>query len=154
MKLSSNKALGKLSILLLLLTFFVVAGIPVRAQQDPHPIVGSWRLNETASLDQMDADVKRHLDTSPQLKAQVLAAYIGRVITFGEDGSYVQQMANGNGFNGVWRIDNNVLIIMRNNVEVCRQRITKLNDGRLDMAMSPASGDTRPLLPQLRFNKN
>ena len=124
------------------------------SQGSPHSIEGSWTFNDTASFPKMNLEVKQHLDSLPQLKTQVLANYVGRVLTFNSDGTYMQVMTNGNSVNGTWSITpEDMLLIDDGNGNVLQQRIITINPSVLILA-HPVLGDSLPLFKQTHFTKN
>ncbi len=124
------------------------------SQGSPHTIEGSWTFNDTASFPKMNLEVKQHLDSLPQFKSQVLANYVGRIMTFNSDGTYVQAMTNGNSVNGTWSITpENMLLINDGSGNVLQQRILTINPSVLILA-HPVLGDSRPLFKQTHFTKN
>lgn len=151
------KTLQKISVKLapiLCCIVFLMTTIDLKSQTQPHPIVGSWTFNETASFPKMNIEVKQHLDSLPQLKTQVLSNYVGRVMTFNTNGTYQQFMTNGSSLSGTWSIDpSNLLVIDYGNGNVLQQQIVTLNPATLILA-HPVLGDTRPLFRQIHFTKN
>ncbi len=140
--------------LILFSLIFSMATIGIRAQSQPHPIVGNWIFDEVSSMAQMNLEVKQHLDSLPQLRTQVLSNYIGRTMHFIEDGSYQQLMTNGNSLTGTWSIlAPDVLLITDGSGNVLQQQIVTLSPSTL-ILKHPVLGDTRPLFNQVHFTKN
>lgn len=116
-------------------------------------LLGTWTFNVGPSFARMSPDIKSQMDERPDLKGAIFSAYEGRTVSFLENGDYVQAMANGKVLYGKWSLNNNVLRITSPEGANFEHPILELKSSRLVLGVL-SSGEARPYLPELYYNKN
>ncbi|WP_394974006.1 hypothetical protein [uncultured Croceitalea sp.] len=67
-------------------------------------LTGTWLFDDATSFATIEPATRAHMDTVPQLKTQLLSAYIGRKVFFGSDGAYKVILSDGRGASGNWKL--------------------------------------------------
>ena len=88
----------------MLLTAMVLVSSEIKGQEsfDISNLPGTWTFDPEASFARMDPDIKNYLNKNPDIKAEFLLAYEGRTLTFFDNGTMVQAMANGMSLTANW----------------------------------------------------
>jgi len=123
------------------------------AQQSKATLTGTWTIDMDGTYAQIDQDIKAQMEMMPEIKTTVLAAYQGRSLSFGADGTYVQQQANGPKITGKWQLQGRTLHIDDGQGHKQQQELAQLTSEKL-VLLQPRLGDTRPYFSQLHFIKN
>jgi len=139
---------------LLISCFFSINLLTAQNNNKQHPLVGTWSFNQTLSFAKMVPEDKNEFDKNGQMKTQILSAYDGRTLFFGEQGEYLQVMADGSSITGNWVLDsdNNVLTITNNLGSSIKQSISKLNASQLSLVLI-TGGNAKAIIPEQYYTK-
>lgn len=139
-------------ITILILAVFCNTAI-LAQKKEVHPLIGTWEFDYTSSVTKIERTSKARLDSVPQQKSTFEAAYRGRKIFFGDDGSFAQQLADGRRSTGTWAADNNNgLVIVDPSGNKYPLNIQTLN--KTHLVLKPiVSGEAKPVLPEWYFKK-
>lgn len=139
----------------LLFTMFFVTTV-ISAQTTQEQLIGTWVFNYDASFAKIDSNAKTHLDKMDiSRKERLENAYKGRTITFGADGSYLQQLADGRKVFGTWVLSGNGKDILVKNPEgkELNLKIKTLNSTSLILNPNDL-GKGKSMLSDWHFSKN
>ena len=125
-----------------------------QAQDPANPsIVGVWAFNYARSLAGAAADARAQLDNVPRFRAQVEAAYNGRLIAFNENGQYQLQLANGTLLQGTWQWDSSSTVLITDPSGASfRQQVVQLNATTL--VLQPLTGNSPTFFPEYHYLRN
>ena len=143
-------------IYLIVLVLFLGFTAKVSSQETSTLLTGTWTFDYQESVQQMDAASKMHLDSvSSVRRARIEQSYIGRLITFNTDGSYLQTLSNGHTANGTWTLseDSQYVIITDPNGNQYTQQIQSISATQLILKPILES-NVRMIIPQWSFVKS
>lgn len=142
--------------LLLFITVLLSGSIKLHGQKvkDVSVLIGTWTFNQGPSFAKIRSELNTQLDSTPEVKSQIISAYVGRKISFYVNGDYLQVLADGRSVSGTWVLDpSNLLSITSANGGVYQQQIIALSNGRLVIAPI-VTGDNESIIPEWHFIKN
>jgi hypothetical protein len=122
------------------------------AQQE-NSILGTWKFSDSESFARISMEVQAQLDTIPSLKSEIFASYMGREMSFMEDGSFRQKMPNGAVIPGKWALRDKLLILIDPEGNEYPQEIEELTDSWLRLRV-PSSEDAKAVLTEIIYTKN
>lgn len=143
------------AIVILLIVF--VLPIKVFSQGNQEQLLGTWVFDYDASFAKMDSISKAHYNRmDANRKTQMKKAYKGRVMTFGIDGSYVQQSIDGHKIVASWVLgDNSKDIVVTNPAgKELRLKIKKIGANFLVLNPVETNPVGRAMISELHFIKN
>lgn len=121
--------------------------------QQGSSIVGTWRFSDTESFARISGEIQAQLDTIPSLKSEIFASYIGREMSFMEDGTFSQKMPNGAVIPGRWALRDNQLVLIDPEGNEYPQEIEELTGSRLRLRV-PSSEGAKAVLTEIIYTKN
>lgn len=136
---------------MLLLLALILLSSNVRGQEF-HPIVGTWVFNGTNSYPKMIIEAKTRMDTIPNLRSKFYSDYDGRSMIFLPNGNFTQVMGSGIRLNGTWSVEGKTLVLRNEKGESFYQQIGELTSNSMILIL-PSNGESKPVLPELHFQK-
>ena len=140
---------------IMLLALFTMALQYSYAQtRDKSPLIATWTFDYETALRSMDENAKTHyskMDTSRRTRLEEL--YRNRKLTFLEDGTYVQEIADGRKREGTWKVKDRSLVLTDADNFDYDYSIVELSDSRISIKLI-ITGKAQPLLTTLHFTKN
>jgi len=121
---------------------------------DTSSIIATWTFDYETALRSMDEDAKTHyakMDTNRRTRLEEL--YKNRKLTFLEDGTYVQEIADGRKREGTWKVRGKLLVLTDADDFDYDYSIVELSDSRVSIKLI-ITGKAQPLLTTLHFTKN
>ena len=140
----------------ILLSFLVLPIVMAHGQNTMDQevsLVGTWTFSAEPSFAKITAEDKDLMDSSPQLKSNVLNGYMGRVLIFNSDGSFSQMDGSGKRVSGSWNLQGQALTIRSLAGSTWIQQVTLVGLDHLVLTQM-AKGEALPILPELHFTKN
>ncbi len=122
-------------------------------QPNPLELIGSWTFQQGPSFARITPEFKERLDDDPQLKSNVFAGYIDRIMTFNANGTFSQRIGSGAEMNGTWQLQDDVLTITDASGNLWIQQVNRLDQNQLILDQGD-QGEAKPVIPQLYFFKN
>ena len=140
---------------IMLLALFTMALQYSHAQStDTSSIIATWTFDYETALQSMDQKAKTHyekMDTNRRTRLEKL--YKNRKLTFLEDGTYVQEIADGRRRTGTWNVKGKSLVLTDADDFDYDYNIVELSDARVSIKPI-VTGKAQPLLTTLHFTKN
>lgn len=143
------------TIIILLIVF--VLPIKVFSQSNQEQLLGTWVFDYDASFAKMDSISKAHYNRmDANRKTQMEKAYKGRAMTFGNDGSYVQQSIDGHKIVASWVLSDNSKDIVVTNPEGKELRLKIKKIGANFLVLNPVETNTvgKAMISELHFTKH
>lgn len=121
------------SMFILFFLVFQARSIAQVTQDKSSQVIGTWVFNFDTSIGSMDEKAKNHyVKMGVERQEKVKRAYQNRIITFGPDGDFAQELSDGRTVKGTWQINKNKLIeITSPNGSTIAFKIKELNAGVL-----------------------
>ncbi|NAS12674.1 lipocalin/fatty acid-binding family protein [Poritiphilus flavus] len=143
------------ALFLVFISVVLTPSLELQAQNNQtSTFIGTWTFDHKVSLNKIKAQLQQHLDSLPQLKQQLLDAYVGRKMSFGPNGEFVQSLADGRSVTGSWNLDpNNVLVLTDSSGSSIKQQFSFNGTNRL-VLIPVISGDIQAMIPEWHFIKN
>ncbi len=115
-----------------IMVFMAIVGT-VSAQKDPAgQLVGTWQFDDISSFATMDEASRAHLDSLPQLKAQVLGSYSGRKLSISPNGNCTLSLASGQSASFGWVLSNDGVLTLKDaSGNMAHETVRVLTDERL-----------------------
>ncbi|WP_350289089.1 hypothetical protein [uncultured Croceitalea sp.] len=131
----------------------VLASGKINAQDNKqHPLVGVWLFEETQSFSQMNEKVNAYLSANPELKTQVLSAYIGKKIIFSANGDYAQVLSDGRETYGKWQAQANGQLLININGTLY-EHLCNVAGNKLLISSVKNEGDSENMVPNQYYIK-
>ncbi len=115
-------------------------------------LIGKWHFQYAPSYAGMSTENKEILESSPDLKAQILKIYINRVLYFGPNGGFEQIDGNGNRVEGIWTLSGQTLTITDPSGNIWVQTVAQLTERQIVLRQN-AMGEGQPVFSDLYFIK-
>lgn len=147
MKTLNTKHLISLLVMSLILT--IGQGQEESASSD---LIGTWIIDNTATMEATPQENMEQLELFPEIKEQIMASYIGRILNFNADGTFSQSLADGTGISGIWQVSNNILLLTTEDGSSQQQEFSILVNGSLLLSI-PDQEQSRHLVPNQYFIK-
>lgn len=134
-----------------LLLFFALG--PLQSQTSgSYDVIGSWQFDSESSFAQRAKSTSDLIEAHPPIRSKLLATYIGKTVTFFENGRYQQELGNGGKSSGKWSMEKNYLLISAPGDIVYRFNFS-ITGNRLLLQTISDNPDYKSLVPNQYFTK-
>lgn len=119
--------------------------LTTNAQTVESQLIGQWQFDDATSFNELSEATQAHFDTIPASDvATMKGLYIGRMLTFNQDGTYVQELSDGRSVTARWTY----------NTEQNQVVITHPQGGQIKQTVAQIGGGTLLLIPVMEGMAN
>nr|WP_297913227.1 hypothetical protein [uncultured Allomuricauda sp.] len=137
---------------ILVLLLFLGCGQLLSQTTDANALLGSWQFDSASSFAQRAEATKAVVEAHPEIQSKIMASYVGKSISFFENGDYQQQLGDGSNASGRWSTDGGSLLISTSDGSVYRFSFGINGDQLLLQTISDDPG-YKSLVPNQYFTK-
>tara|TARA_R110001592_G_scaffold11019_20_gene55567 strand:- start:1046 stop:1516 length:471 start_codon:yes stop_codon:yes gene_type:complete len=149
----NSNVLSHRLIVLTILLLSTIANYSQETNISKSELIGSWRVDETPSLNGISEEDKVMLDSSPEMGIKTKEGIVNRVLSFGPKGIFSQTYGSGRQLNGTWTLKGQMLTITSLKGNLWEQKIVQVAKDRLILEQL-AKGEFHPIVPILYLTKN